>query len=624
MWDFLKNDIMKKINIKYTSLFLTALLTCFAITSCDEEFLETEPKSFYTPENALNSADGMHAMLSAAMENLRAEFYGDGSPIITENIFSEVAVEGTTDKSGPAQDLNLLILPDADLNSANTNRIGWYWTEWYEGIKFANTVISRIDEAEYKSDEEKNAILGSAYFHRAYRYYRLTQQFGDVPLLLKEYTSPKLDFVSTARETILEKMKADLEFAEQWVPEVANKGEVSRGAVNHLLTKVNLALGEFDDAIASASRVIDGGIYSLMTNRFGSDKADDSKNVIWDLHRPPNKSAPENTEGILLVVSRLEFKGAGAGAVTSAMRQAVPLWWRFINTPDGANGMSDAPNIEIPYVVELGRGIGRNRGVAYSTKYIWTDPNDLRHAPGNWMDMEDLTYNAPSLKNAGNPYYDKNLQLKNASGVVLCSDTIRNWYGWPHYKLFIPSPEEVKPQGGYSDWYIFRLAETYLLRAEAYFWKDDLASAAADINVVRNRAGAADMPVGEVNIGTILDERARELYYEEPRNTELTRMAFILAKTGKTAYNGQSYSLENFHGKNFWYDRIMEKTDFYNKGVRTIHGDEYTMSPYHALYPVPAGTINANTQGIINQNKGYPGAENNIPALTEILEGDEP
>jgi hypothetical protein len=282
--------------------------------------------------------------------------------------------------------------------------------------------------------------------------------------------------------------------------------------------------------------------------------------------------------------------------------------------------MSDAPDIELPYVVTYGRGIGRNRGVAYSTKYVWTDPNDLRHAPGNWMNMEDLTYNAPSLKNSGNAFYNQPLQLKNASGVVLCTDTIRNWYGWPHYKLYIPSPEEVKPQGGHSDWYIFRLAETYLLRAEAYFWKGDLASAAADINAVRSRAGAADMAPGDVNIGTILDERVRELYYEEPRKTELTRMAFLFAQTGKTAYNGKTYSLDNFHENNFWYDRIMEKTDFYNKNVVTVHGDKYTMSPYHSLFPVPAAAINANTQGVINQNKGYPGAENNIPPLTQIPE----
>ena len=608
----------KNIITKYKTL-LTALFVFAAIAGCKEEFLDPEPLSFYTPDNALNDADGMYALLSGAHRRLRAEWYGDGAPIITENIFSEVAVEGTTDKSGPAQDLNLLITPDANLNSADRNRIGWFWNEFYENIKLANTVVTRLDNAEYESEEERNAVLGTAFFHRAYAYYRLTQQFGDVPLLLEELTTPKLDFVSTARLTILDKMKDDLEYAAQWVPAEVAVGEVSKGAVNHLLAKVNLARADFDGAIAAANAVINGP-YALMTERFGVDKDDPSKNVIWDLHRPENKSF--NTEGILMSVSRLEFDGNGSATSTSAMRQAVPLWWRFINTPDGFNGMSDNPNAEIPHVLAYGRGIGRNRGVPYSTIDIWKDDdNDLRHAPGNWVDMEDITYNAPSLKDNGSTYYDKPLELKNASGVVLCSDTIRNWYGWPQYKLFIPDPTASKPSGGHSDWYIFRLAETYLLRAEAYFWKADLGSAADDINMVRSRAQAANVVAGDVNIDLILDERARELYYEEPRNTELTRIAFIFAMTGKAAYNGKTYSMNDFHQNNFWYDRIMETTNFYNKGVFTIHGDEYTMSPYHALYPVPASSINGNTQGVINQNLGYPGSENNIPPATTLPEG---
>ncbi len=590
-----------------------------AIFGCKEEFLDPKPLSFYTPDNALNDADGMLALLSGAHRRMRAEWYGDGAPIITENIFSEVAIEGTTDKSGPAQDLNLLIVPDANLNSGNTNRIGWFWREWYKNIKLANTVVTRIDDAEYESEEERNAVLGTAYFHRAYAYYRLTQQFGDVPLLLEELTTPKLDFVSTARITILEKMQDDLNIAETWVPEAVAGGEISRGAVLHLLTKINLALTDFDAAIISAGKVIDGGNYALMTERFGVDKDDLTKNVIWDLHRPPNKIA--NSEGILMSVSRLEFEGNGSASKTSAMRQAVPLWWRFINTPDGFNGMSDNPNAEIPHVLSYGRGIGRNRGVPYSTQDVWKDDNDLRHAPGNWVDMEDITYNAASLKDNGSTYYNKNLELKNADGVVLCSDTIRNWYGWPQYKLFIPDPTASKPSGGHSDWYIFRLAETYLLRAEAYFWKGDLGNAAMDINTIRNRAGAADFVAGDVTIATILDERVRELYYEEPRNTELTRIALIFAMTGKAAYNGKTYSMDGFHLDNFWYDRIIETTNFYNKGVFTIHGDEYTMSPYHSLYPVPSAAINGNTQGTINQNLGYPGSENNIPPATTLPEG---
>ncbi|MBL7734830.1 MAG: hypothetical protein JNL51_05190 [Chitinophagaceae bacterium] len=62
----------------------------------------------------------------------------------------------------------------------------------------------------------------------------------------------------------------------------------------------------------------------------------------------------------------------------------------------------------------------------------------------------------------------------------------------------------------------------------------------------------------------------------------------------------------------------MGKTDFYNKGVKTNYGNEYTMSPYHVLWPIPASSINANTKGVINQNKGYAGYEKNVPPLSVL------
>lgn len=595
-------------------------LAAFGVSSCKEDFLEPKPLSFYAPENTYTNAAGMKAALVAGLRNMRYEWYGDNPPIVTEHIFSEVAVEGTTDKSGPAQDLNLLITPDANLNHTDRNRIGWFWYEGYKGIKYANVVISRIDQAKYASEAERNAILGMAYFHRAFRYYRLTQQFGDVPLILSEIQEPKLDFYSTKREVILQKMKADLEYAEKWVPDNVDKGEVTKGAVSHLLTKVNLALGKFDDAIKSASNAINGP-YKLMTTRFGIDKNDPTKNVIWDLHRPENKALAENKEALMLVIDRIALEGNFDGGIQS-MRNGVPYWHsNRILTPSGIKGTSDKADADINQVNKYGRGIGRLRGTWYSTHAIWQGDNtDLRHAKGNWMDMEDLVYNNQELKKVNDPFYGKNLQKHRSNGTLTVTDTIRNWFSWPHYKLFVADPERVQYSGGHTDWYVFRLAETYLLRAEAYFWKGDLASAAADINAVRTRAKAAPITPDQVNIGTILDERARELYYEEPRKTELTRIAFILAMTGKPAYNGKTYSLANFSDDNFFYDRIMEKNDFYNKNVVTIHGDRYTMSPYHALWPIPRNAIVSNSKGQLNQNKGYTGYENNVPALTEIKE----
>lgn len=599
---------------KYSILLLVGL---FILMGCRDDFLKPKPLSFYSPENTYINAEGLEAALVACGRNMRDEWHGDAAPIITENIFSEVAVEGTTDKSGPAQNMNIQITPDAELNNGDYNRIGFFWTSGYNGIKYANTVISRIDNAVFDSEEEKNSILGSAYFFRAYHYYRLVHQFGDVPFLLNEVTAPKVDYYSTKREVILEKIKADLEFAQKWTSDNVDKGKVSKGAVSHLLTKVNLALGKFDDAVQSATSVIDGGVYSLMTNRFGKDAGDNTKNVIWDLHRPENKAIGQNTEALLLVIDRFGIEGNFSLGVRT-MRNCVPNIGRNINTPTGLQGINDAVGLEIDLSSKYGRGIGRNRGTYYSTKMIWDDPDDLRHAKGNWIDMEDLVYNNPNLKNNNDPYYGKPLQLYSDAGVLLCNDTIRSWFGWPHYKIFVEDNVNSRPEGGHTDWYVFRLAETYLLRAEAYYWKGDLEKAALDINVVRRRAQASPVSSSQVDIGTILDERARELFYEEPRKTELTRISYIFALTGKPDYDGKVYSLETFSDNNFFYERIMKKNNFYNKGVVTVHGDTYTMSPYHVLWPIPIDAIRANTLGHINQNKGYKGYESNVPPLTEL------
>lgn len=595
---------------------LSILTAAVLVTSsCGKDWLKPEPLSFYEPDLTYVDAAAMRAALVACARNARIEYYGDNPPILTEMLFSEITVEGTTDKSGPAQDLNLLITPDlANLNNADRARIFYYWSEGYKGIKYANTVISRIDNATYSSVEERNAILGAAYFHRAMRYYRLCMQFGDVPAVMKEYSEPKTDFQSTKRDVILAYIKKDLDSAKDWVSDNVNRGEVTKGAVLHLLTKVNLALGDFDAAIASATAVIDGGVYSLMRQPFGSTK----KNVIWDLHRPENKSLGENKEGLFMIIDR--FGDGGYDGGMRIMRQAVPYWGTNISTPSGKKGTNDNTNPEFVQSNLYGRGIGRCRPTPYSQYEIWSDTNDLRHKKGNWMNMEDLVYNDMGLKNSNDPYYMKNLQFRNSSGGILVTDTIRSWFGWPHYKVFIPDAENSPMQGGHSDWYMFRLAETYLLRAEAYYWKNQLDLAANDINEVRTRAQAGTIDASQVNIGTILDERARELFYEEPRKTELTRMALIFARTGKPAYNGKTYQMDNFSDNNFWYDRTIEKNVFYREGVVTNHGDKYTVSPYHVFWPVPSRSLQANPNGVINQNKGYVGYERNIPPLEEIVD----
>lgn len=613
-----------------------AVATLVLANGCKKSYLDPEYLSKYQPETSLNSVTAMKAALGALGANVRQEFVGDMAPIVTESIFSDVAVDGTTDKSTQAQDMDTRVTPDAQLDNPDFNRIGFYWREEFKGVRLANTIVSNIGNVKFQSDAEKNAILGSAYFYRAYHYYRLVHQFGDVPLNLADINGPKLDYFSTKREVILKKMKEDLEFSKLWVLDNVNRGEVTKGAVGHLLTKVNLALANFDDAIASSTAVINSGVYSLMKTRFGSTAADATKNVIWDLHRMDNKAIPSNKETLFLVIDREALQGF-TDFGSQVMRNCVPAWhFANLRTPSGLNpAISDAVTVEIPLTLMYGRGIGRYRGTPYSTKYIWTDNTDYRHAKGMWMDMTDLVYNNPALKNSTNAtekaLYGKPLVAFNDANINNMflnkgTDTIRHYFGWPHYKTFINSTNALAldkywtpPRGTDTDWYIFRLAETYLLRAEAYYWKGNLGAAMDDINQVRSRANAKLLTdASAITIGTILDERARELYYEEPRKTELTRMAYIFAMTGKPAYNGKTYSLATFSDNNFFYDRIMEKNDFYKNHVPTISGVVFRISPYHVLWPVPADAQRFNTNGHINQNKGYTGYETNVPALDKL------
>jgi len=606
---------------KILSLSAIIVIGMMVLESCKKDWLKPKPLSFFSPENTLTDVVGFNAALNGCARNLKNEWYGDGAPIITETIFSEVAVEGTDDKTGPAQNLDVLIKPDANLNSTDFNRIGWYWEQEWIGVRLANTIISRLPGAASIPDATKNIIKGKAYFYRAYDYYRLTNQFGDVPCPLKELTSVKTNYASVKRDVILLQMKKDLDSAVQWVPWTSDRGDVNRGAIYHLLAKIDLALGLFDDAIAAASAVINSGTYKLMTSRFGVDANIASKNITWDLHRPANKAAATNTETLFLVTDAFGNAGRFVGGIQS-MRQAAPgISIAGIRTPNGNTGMSPLANIEIDNMQLYGRGIGRCRSTSYHYNEIWDDVNDLRHdsTSGNWVYMENLRYSNPGLKGT-DPYYGQRLRLytgPNNTGTLLCSDTLRQWYPWPHYKIYIPDVENTPMRGGNTDWYVMRLAETYLIRAEAYVWKGDLASAADDVNKVRTRAKCAPYTAADMSIGTILDERARELYYEEGRKTELTRIAYLFAKTGKT-YNGKTYSLATFSTSNFMVDRILEKNIFYKKNFITIHQDMMKISQYHVLWPIPQSAILGNSDGRINQNIGYSGAELNVPPLDKI------
>ncbi len=585
---------MKKLKI---FLYVTLILTLFA---CDDNFLQIKPLSIFTPESIYKDEVGFNGVLVALRKGLRFEYYGQVSALGCEIISSDIAV--AANKGADAMhNFNTQLLPT---RTGSTYNFFELWDVAFNQIRNANVILARIDQADIKNETTKKAIVAEALFHRSYWYYRLVHVYGDVPFLSLEYTAPKIDFYTHSRKTILKKIQDDMNLAVQNLPLIIQPGAVSRAAGYHLLSKICLANSKFNEAVTAASAAISGG-NALMTSRFGQVASNTKYNVIWDLHQKENKSISANKEGLLVVQDKFGFPDAEVAGGTRSMRRYTPCYWNnYIRDPDGKHGMTDA--VGNAYAIFWGRGVGYVRPIDYYNYNIWQDKTDLRHdTVANWFPTSKYVYNNPTSK-----YYLQKVQIKYTNA----KDTIHCWFPYPYYKVNVPDEEvPLQPVGGHSDWYAFRLAETYLLRAEAYYWLGDLQNAANDINLVRIRAKAAPVSPAQVDINYILDERARELYAEEPRKTELTRIAFIMADNNKFGY-----TIENFSTKNYWFDRVMEKNSFYKAGNILWGTNVYTLSSFHVLWPIPASAIESNAGGVINQNIGYIGTDKNKPPLIVI------
>lgn len=637
---------------KFIYHFFIGLVTSGSmLTSCSVDFLKPDPLSFYEPAKTFSTEEGLQSVLATADRHLRTYWtYYEGRnlsfPISTQYMYSDLAVASKTDATIFC-DIADVLTPTNRISNDEYNHLGYFWDETYTGIKSANTIISYVDKVEGLSEQTKNEYLGRAYFHRAFRYLQLVFMFKDVPFVSKIVSGPKTSYYSTSREAILEKMVEDMEFAVQWVPDQKDMeyiGMINKGACRMLLSKLYLSTGQWEKAKEQLDIIINDEGYYLMTNTFGdfvqpfaTTPWPITRNVIWDLHRAENKLLPENTEVILGMPNR------GIGSTNSfiyfyTMRSLAPLWdTNNIKDPDGVKALgSYARNnkdyrAELDYNRALGRGCALIRPSWYAQTGMWVvngqmDEGDLRHstATGNWLDMSLMKVNNPTSK-----YYGQYLEKS------WCSDTIRSWFSYPHYKLYLldhgaesktsstqfNGASSSSEKAGNADWYCYRLAEAYLLRAEAKFYMGDASGAAADVNIIRQRAHCSQMYT-TVTIGDIMDERARELYLEEWRYVELSRVSYCLSLSGKPDEWGNVYDVETYDkqegtdatGGSYWYQRLIHYNGFYNQNPEVnVKGRQYKIDKHNLYIPIPQSAIDANRLGKLRQNYGYNGYDETIP-----------
>jgi len=557
----------------------TLILSLILLFSCNETaFLKEDALSLYTPENSYVTPEHFEAAVNNFYYYFREIFY------TTSGGYKDLPRGKIVGTDLLSEDYNADNFPNELVPTSN--QVNLYWKSCYRMIYDANVIIGR-SESEFSelTEEQKIKYQAGARFFRGYAYRILANIYGGVPIVLEETTEPKRDFVRASRDEVYQQSVSDLKFAAEnlkGINEVA-AFKVSNLAAYHALSEVYISLKQWDNAISAASAVIDDPNTALMTERFGS-RVNDVYNpdmpwasggdVYWDLFRKGNQNRSSGNTEALWVIQLDYYSLQGGGGGTR---------WESVANPrirDIKVKNKDKSFVEIiPYVNSYygGKGNGKCKPSDYLLYEIW-DKNgydqDIRNADYNII--RGLTINNPAADDNGKWMFKDNLKLKFKN----------QWSFWPMFakictmgdhpkEMWLADqtvPGSLQSSGGvnrtYRNYYEMRLAETYLLRAEAYLGKNDLVNAAKDINVVRNRAQAPEVKPAEVNIDYILDERARELCYEENRMMTLTRLGKLVERNNK--YNPQ------FN----WYD-------------------------HQNLWPIPFSEIEKNTGAVLEQNPGY-------------------
>ena len=510
------------------------LVLAGSMTSCYDLLTEV-PKDFLTPENSYTDRKGFEAALANIYLSIRNDFYANSDQ--WQN-FDLMGVDVDLNNPRTSNDVYTEYFYWNTLNADNGIAKKW-WQRLYGYIYSCNVIIDRAESSlvKWNTEEEKNAIVGEAKFLRAFAYRFLGNMWGKAPIVLEETTSPQFNYQSATQEEIYKQCKEDLLFAVQWMPEIDNQkgGRASNVAARHLLSEILICLKDYNGAVEQATAVINNPSMSLMTERFGKLKdftfegydyqgeKEPWGDVYWDLFRENNFNRIDgNKECIWNVQFDVELQGGGNTGVSGGNfgleRWFGAAWWSQKDLDGTPNWLKD---------ILGGRPVGAVSPTKYAAEQIWQYKDswnkDIRNSKYNMK--REYYWTNPNGRFYGQLMTEETLGDK-ATSFQVTDPTYMKIIAAQHHGQFKDATSGETHDNGriYKDWYIMRLAETYLLRAEANLLAGKADAAAADINAVRNRANATPVTASDVNIDLILDERARELYLEDFRLNTLMRM----------------------------------------------------------------------------------------------------
>ncbi len=276
-----------KINV-FNSFLLSALLLTgglVSLQSCNDEWLDLKPEGRPVLDEA--SVGGYEALAFGLYSGLRTQSgVSDFSYVWTHCIRADDNEKGST-SSDAATDEGVF---DKFRYVATNGHIASAWNGPYKIIYDANELINAAEASTDKTEPTKINIA-EAKAIRAYCYFQLRRDFGEVPINLKTIDVPQDEIA--AKKTIAEvdaQIIKDLTEAEAVLPaqwQSAYLGRATKGMANTLLAKLYLYQGNYAKALELSEKVINSGVYQLNASydaEFTKD-GNNSKESIFEVQK---------------------------------------------------------------------------------------------------------------------------------------------------------------------------------------------------------------------------------------------------------------------------------------------------------------------------------------------------
>jgi hypothetical protein len=412
------------------------------------------------------------------------------------------------------------------------------WQSSYSSINTANTAIASISASNDLPTATKNIRLGENRFLRALFYFNLVRTYGAVQLNLQPTEGVSIVAHRTPVDSVYLAIIADLDFAIANLPLKGAQTDyfrATKGAAQTLLAEVYLtraAAGDLDKAIQLTTDVINSGKYTLNPNFSSLFCLPTTSTGACD-YAASQKTDPE-------LVFSVTFTGDNG---TDAFGNNLHLYWVmwYDNSAYTTPALPRSPAYGRPYrrtrptnhlLTLFNRATDNRLDASFQT--VW-----LR-APG---DTAILLTMSPNTETRPSARFGKFGMPQLTNGLF---PTLKKWLDQTR------TDANVFP--GHRDRHLWRLADLYLMRAEANIRAGRSADAIADLNVVRRRSAISGQN-NDVNVATfnaspidyLLDERERELAGEERRFFTLTRMGSDVFLRRIKAYNSTASAVQAFH-----------------------------------------------------------------------------